>query len=350
MKNENMVSVIIPTYNRAHCITDAVESVLNQTYKNYEIIVVDDGSTDGTQNLLNLYLSKIKYIYQKNSGVSSARNKGIREAKGEYIAFLDSDDYWEPYKLELQVNCIEYLKDIDLIYTNFSIFDDNGNHSASNLKSFKRLFGVDHNPDAIFHKSIVIKDILNVNIPSLNGSIMESRIYFGNIFKKIVLGNFIPTPTVLIKSNALGPSEMFNEFFSTAEDTDFFLRFCKRHKVAFIDVYTTRCKRGGNDHLSKNTPIMIENTIKTIKNMIEGDNSLYSENKGLIKKRLGDLYYKLSYHYLSEFNKAAARKNAIISIKNYWMQFGAFVCLFGVFLPDIILKRIGSLKRFFRHV
>jgi len=102
---EPLVSVIIPTYNRAEYVCDAIESVLNQTYKNIEIIVVDDGSTDDTKEWIKKYLSssKLKYIYQENRGVSSARNTGIKIAKGEYLAFLDSDDLFLPKKIELQV-------------------------------------------------------------------------------------------------------------------------------------------------------------------------------------------------------------------------------------------------------
>ncbi len=93
------VSVIIPTYNRALYVTKAIDSVLAQTYKDYEIIVVDDGSTDNTKNVLEPYLGRINYMYQENAGVSAARNTGIKSAKGQWIAFLDSDDEWLPEKL-----------------------------------------------------------------------------------------------------------------------------------------------------------------------------------------------------------------------------------------------------------
>ena len=127
MGNNPLVSVVIPTYNRAKLVCEAILSVLNQTYKNIEIIVVDDGSTDNTReeiltqikgkliytndrefelitkNKNNRSEIKLKYIYQENSGVSSARNTGIRNAKGEYIALLDSDDLFLPRKIEMQV-------------------------------------------------------------------------------------------------------------------------------------------------------------------------------------------------------------------------------------------------------
>jgi len=97
------VSVIIPTYNRANFVTKAIDSVLAQAFNDYEIIVIDDGSTDNTREVLKPYRDKIQYIHQKNSGVSAARNAGIKIAKGEWIAFLDSDDEWMPEYLSWQM-------------------------------------------------------------------------------------------------------------------------------------------------------------------------------------------------------------------------------------------------------
>jgi glycosyltransferase involved in cell wall biosynthesis len=101
--NPPLVSVVIPTYNYAHFVAEAVASVLAQTYRQFEVIVVDDGSTDNTPERLGPYMEQIRYIYQENQGLSAARNTGIKEAKGEFVAFLDSDDAWHPRKLELQM-------------------------------------------------------------------------------------------------------------------------------------------------------------------------------------------------------------------------------------------------------
>jgi len=99
-----LVSVIIPTYNRAHFLPDAIESVLAQTYKNWELIVVDDGSTDNTREVVARFGGQVCYLYQENKGCGAARNTGIEYARGEYIALLDSDDVWYPDKLALQVD------------------------------------------------------------------------------------------------------------------------------------------------------------------------------------------------------------------------------------------------------
>lgn len=113
------VSVVIPTYNSAHTIIPTLESVFNQTFKDYEIIVVDDGSTDETRECLDPYIQsgKITYVYQENKGCGPARNKGIEHASGTYIAFLDSDDIWLPEKLQLQVNQVKKYPDGIVFYT-----------------------------------------------------------------------------------------------------------------------------------------------------------------------------------------------------------------------------------------
>src|SRR5690625_3525723 len=113
------VTVVIPTYNRAHVVHRAIDSVLGQTFADFELIVVDDGSTDGTEAVLSTYTDpRIRYLVQLvNRGVSAARNRGIKEARGEFVAFLDSDDEWFPEKLERQVNRFKRAPDnVGLVY------------------------------------------------------------------------------------------------------------------------------------------------------------------------------------------------------------------------------------------
>src|SRR6516165_447182 len=111
----DLVSVVIPTYNYRHFVTDAVASALEQTYQPVEVLVVDDGSRDDTRARLTPYLDRIRYIYQENQGLSAARNTGIRAAKGVWIALLDSDDAWHPRKLETQMEFIRQHPDIGVL-------------------------------------------------------------------------------------------------------------------------------------------------------------------------------------------------------------------------------------------
>jgi glycosyltransferase involved in cell wall biosynthesis len=114
---KNFVSVIIPTYNRSAFLKEAIDSVLAQTYKNFELIVVDDGSTDNTREILSIYKDKISAIFAVHGGPSSARNLGIKSSRGEFIAFLDSDDLWMPKKLEKQIKFIKHNPGVSICQT-----------------------------------------------------------------------------------------------------------------------------------------------------------------------------------------------------------------------------------------
>ncbi len=136
-----IASVIIPTFNRERYLPIAIESVFNQIFKDYEIIVVDDGSTDNTQGVIEKYNKKIKYIYQNNAGVSSARNEGIRNAKGEWIAFLDSDDEWLPDYLLLQMERAISLPNVYTHITNsLEIAKDGGQVNSFERRNLLKIF------------------------------------------------------------------------------------------------------------------------------------------------------------------------------------------------------------------
>lgn len=135
------VSVIIPVYQGARFLGEAIKSVLNQTYTNYEIIVINDGSTDNSSDVLQPYLNKIRYVYQENQGVAAARNLGIQIAKGEFIAFLDQDDFWLADKLALQVACFQAQPTLGIVNSGWQRVNELGKaivnvepwHNASEL-------------------------------------------------------------------------------------------------------------------------------------------------------------------------------------------------------------------------
>ena len=124
------VSVIITTYNRAVLLDRAINSVFNQTYKDYELVIVDDGSTDHTQDIIKRYDGRLKYIYQKNAGLPQARNMGIRNTHGKYICFLDDDDYWTSQKLEIQVKILDENNHIGIVYGKMPVVNDYGQQTG----------------------------------------------------------------------------------------------------------------------------------------------------------------------------------------------------------------------------
>jgi len=134
MKNPK-VSVILPTFNRAAYLPDAIESVLCQTFRDFELVIVDDGSTDNTRQIVQMYPDKrIRYRFKQNGGIASALNCGIKQSTGTYLARLDSDDVFLPEKLAYQVACLDANPDCGLVYTQAYNMDEKGNVLALYLK------------------------------------------------------------------------------------------------------------------------------------------------------------------------------------------------------------------------
>ena len=125
LMQEVKVSVVIPSYNGEKFICQTIDSVFAQTFKDFEVLVIDDGSTDKTKEVLSKYGDSIRYLYKQNGGVSSARNYGIEQAKGKYIAFLDADDLWMPEKLEKQVSLLEKNEKVGLCFVATEKIDEN---------------------------------------------------------------------------------------------------------------------------------------------------------------------------------------------------------------------------------
>lgn len=190
------ISVIIPVYNGEKYIHDAVQSVVEQTYPNLEIIVVDDGSADNTRNQVADNFPSVLYFYQKNKGVAAARNLGIKKSTGEYIAFLDSDDSWLPEKISMQMEEIVKNPRIKIIHTNIKI--------RVNGQIQNTIYPVGHQEGKIFE-----------NLLLHTGSVVCS--------------------TLLINRECFEKVGYFDEELRTAEDVHLFLRLAHYYDFYFLD-------------------------------------------------------------------------------------------------------------------
>ena len=205
------VSVIISTYNRKHTLKRAIQSVYIQSLPPFEIIVVDDGSNDGTKEWVKQKYPGIKYIYQKNSGVSSARNKGIKIARGDWIALLDSDDEWLPNKLSEQINKIKSNLDVKILHSN----------------------------------EIWIRNGVRVN------QMKKHKKFGGYIFEKCLDMCRISPSSVLLKKEILNDIGTFDESLKVCEDYDLWLRITSKYPVCFLDIPLIKKYGGHSDQLSK---------------------------------------------------------------------------------------------------
>lgn len=210
--SKNRISVVIPTYNRASLLDRALKSVMAQTRPADEIIVVDDGSIDATAKLIeSTYKNSVEYVYQHNRGVSSARNTGIRKAKGNWIALLDSDDEWKANKLESQLAAVEKQLEYDFCHTN-EIWIRNG------------------------------KRVNAMNKHEKSG---------GYIFDKCLPLCAISPSSVIIRKTVFDEIGLFDEELPACEDYDFWLRYCCEKPVLYLDKPLLTKYGGHEDQLSK---------------------------------------------------------------------------------------------------
>jgi glycosyltransferase involved in cell wall biosynthesis len=228
-KIENpLVSVIIPTYNRGWTLKEAIDSVLAQDFTDFELIVVDDGSNDNTQDILNSYKEDIIVLHQGNKGVSAARNRGIASASGKYIAFLDSDDLWLPQKLSTQVD----------------FFNTNPEALICQTEEKWIRNGIFANPKKRHRK--------------LSGDIFEQSLYLC----------LVSPSAVMMKRSLFEKTGIFDESLPACEDYDMWLRVSYRYPVFLIDTPLI-IKRGGHDDQLSRTSGQDRYRIQSLKKIIE---------------------------------------------------------------------------------
>jgi glycosyltransferase involved in cell wall biosynthesis len=304
------VSVIIPAYNASKFIREAIDSILNQTYKDYEIIVVDgrDGSTDNTREIVAEYGDAVRYFHQENRGLADARNKGILNSKGQYLAFLDSDDLWFENKLALQVEFLDTHRDVGLVFSD-SWFKAYGDVAARDQRLFERRF------------------------------FQIAKPYRGDVLCQLFVVNFIPVLTVLVRKECLLQVGLFKKEYDSAEDYDLWLRVARVFKVDYIDepLATYRFRRDG---LVTKVDRLLSNLILIKKNVLESDPQLL---KRFSRKEMDKIFYRFhirlgNYFLLNhEHEQARGKYRDYLSLNPYdpWV----YILLLMTFLP-IRFKRI----------
>ena len=308
-QDEITVSVIIPTYNCKRYVGRAITSVLGQTYKDFEIIIVDDGSTDGTKEVLSefLGLANVSYIHQENKGVACARNVGIRASHGKYIALLDADDWWEPEKLERQITIFQLNPTIDLIHSNIFI--------ANEADPGRR-----------------IKYTQKVDFNNLSPKAALRKVMFWEAD--------VCVPTIIVKKDVLEKIGYFDENLSYigCEDRDFCIRVFANGPTYFLKEhlanYLVRKKSMSTDSekMARAREYVIEQIIRVIYKG-KGARRIRARLESALAFRIG----KNNYHdrHLSaartKFSKAIACD--LLNIKAY-----LYLCL--SFLPINLIKKI----------
>ena len=270
------ISIIIPTLNRIKYLPRALDSALNQTYKASEIIVVDNGSSDGTLELIKEKYPLIRLLEEKKVGVSAARNKGIISSNFDWVALLDSDDAWDIRKLEIQKNALQ-----------------------SSSKNYK----------LVHTEEIWMKNNIKIN------QMKKHQKFGGYIFEKCLPLCCISPSSVLMQKSIFNQVGYFDENLPVCEDYDLWLKICSKERVLFIDQKLTLKYGGHKDQLSKSYWGMDRFRIKSIENLVlNHDLKSYQKHMAintLIKKLkiiINGAYKRKNYSIINEYEKKL----------NYW--------------------------------
>lgn len=263
--NKPGVSVIIPTYNRAMFIGGAVESVLAQTEHSFEALIVDDGSTDNTREILGPYLSdpKITYQFQQNQGQSVARNKALAQAKGEFICFLDSDDTWFPHKLEAQLEVMAAHPDVDIVHGDEIFIDENGGELSRD------------------------------NMPR----------YSGNIAAQMLKDNCVSIITTMTRRHCFDEMGGMSCEIGVADDYDLWLRFSAKYRFLYVPEFFA-CYRVMTDQISSDKKRRFDANELIIRSFLQNYPSVLSTSQA--KAGLSTFYCRKARYFAGNQQRATA--------------------------------------------
>ena len=310
-----LVSVIIPCYNAARFVREAVASVLSQTYRPLEIIVINDGSTDDTEAVLQPYFGQIRYYSQPNHGLSATRNRAISLARGELIAFLDADDVWLPEKLARQVQCLMQNPEIGLVHTNYmKLYDDTGERVARQSQ----------------------------DLPN------------GNCYARLALGNVVQVSSVVLRRECLEKVGTFDDKIPrrTCEDYDLWLRMARHFDFAYIPEPLMLYRRHAAN-MSNNTQAITQDEAYVLQKALKADPSLAAQaGAQAISERLADLLFAVGYRFFDDGDLAQAGPNFRHALR---FRYSPYILMLWVatFLQEPVVSRLRRYKQSFgnrRHL
>jgi GT2 family glycosyltransferase len=342
-----LISVIIPTYNRSYCLPRALDSVLAQTYSNFEIIVIDDGSTDGTRDLITRsygHDSRIRYFCQQNQGVAAARNQGLARSQGNYIALLDSDDIWMPWKLELQLAGFQQCPDVGMIWTDMQTIDPQGKVvSTAYLRTMYHAYRWFKTAD-LFPRSYVLPE------PTRQPELAGSRLQVGDIFSAMVMGNLVHTSTVMVSRERLEKVRGFNEELRIAgEDYDFHLRTCREGPVGFVDVASIQYQTAMPDRLTARAYRVRTalNCLATVQPILQHYRARIHLPRSMIRARQAEVHQWVGDALLESGQAKEARKHLLKALWHRPFQPRTLALLARAALPAIVGN---MLRRYWRRL
>ena len=255
------VSVIIPTYNRRDLLQRSLDSVLAQTYRDFEVVIVDDGSTDGTRAAIE-GSPQVRYFFQDNAGPARARNVGIRQARGDIIAFLDSDDVWCPEFLQTQVDVLSGYPDVALVCS----------------------------------RSIVGKKQAKY-FP------LSQELIVGDLYLSLYQQSFVRTQATVVRKSCLDAVGYFNESYLWSEDHDLWLRIASKYTIAYVNRCLVRIGRQ-SDNISRDLTRPLETHLKIAIEVLERNFDASRIPRTVYRDRIAKRYMQFSRLFFARGDNA----------------------------------------------
>jgi len=340
-----LVSIIIPTYNSAHFLPECINSVLSQSYDNIEIIVIDDGSTDNTADVIQPFTKHIIYKKQENRGLAGARNAGFTASTGGFIAWLDADDIAHPDRILLQANYLFNNPEIVLISNNFSAFNSKGQIAHSHISTY---YGAVQKAGDICRIYPVHKEV-TLGLPPgcklIDAKTKSLQVYSGEVHQALILGNFIHPPTVMLRKSACFTAGKLDETIPTAEDWDYFIRLSKIGPIAFID-YPLLQYRISEQQMSSpnnNAERIVTNIIRVTEKHLKMEPKIIMKSKRELHRNLSSFHSNAAYVF-SETKPLHALVHLLKSLKYDYRETKLLKVISKIILPNMLLKTYRNFK------
>ena len=347
----SIVSVVIPTYNRAYCLPRAVDSALGQTHAAVEVIIIDDGSTDGTADLIkSRYGSEPRVVYQhqSNAGIAGARNTGLARVTGAYVALLDSDDVWKPWKLEVQLACMRAHPQLGMTWTDMVAVDPDGNVlSPAYLRKMYSAYDWFPTPESLF-TSVEPLERLTARAAELGSG---RKFYYGDIGSQMLMGNLVHTSTVVLTRERADAVKSFREDLRYAgEDYEFHLRTCRQGPVGYVDLASIIYQRGRSDQatVSANGIYMAQNFLRVIEPILLNEGDTVKLSPAMKTAVLAEAYAWVGEELLDHGDGQGARRQLTRSLLRQPLQARTTRLLLASCLPQMWRGPAARLYRSFR--
>lgn len=302
-----LISVIIPSYNSARFLAESIGSVLAQTYRPLEIVVIDDGSTDATSEAVAPYANRIRYIRQENRGLAGARNRGIQETRGEFIAFLDADDQWMPEKLARQWKCFCDHPSVPLVHTDTLCWNED--------------------VDEIVPQKLGRSD------------------YVGDCYRRLFFENYVTPSTVVVRRDCIEMTGLFHDGLPGVEDLDLWLRIARHYPFGYVDEPLVQY-RIHNLNMSKNDLQMRRGELIALERALAADPALVSKiGTPIVRQRLYKLSLGVGYHYFDQGDFLFAREFLSKALSYRPGQLYPIALWSATWLPSAAIRTLRRIKQ-----